>query len=293
MYTRVGNGYKDTVRINNGARGDGDTVTIAGGRIGTDDVVSAAFIQGIFLLSGAPVENFSDRLFSNKDFLSLTALGYATSVALPRLQLSGTFDLPSSLDTAPLVITYGGVSYWVDSFEFDTKESELRVTAVSLPAANLSVESETVTELADSQGTGTPGSGFGSASGTVINTIVESKVSFGPTGNSKTILSVNGESRTLLLEGWTELPAVGSSDNGKVLKVVSGAWAKGTDSGYVKPSTGIPSSDMAAAGQTSLGKADSALQAVPSDYKKVVLLASESDMPASPDSDTLYLIPET
>ena len=229
LYSTIGNGYKDTIKINNGARGDGDTVAIAGGRIGTDDVVSAAFLQGIFLLSGAPVENFSDYHFSDKDFLSLTVLGYATSVALPRLQLSGTLDLPTSLNAAPLVLTYDGVSYWVESYELNVKEAELRVTAVSLPAANLSVESETVTELADSQGTGTPGSGPGSASGTVINTIVESKVSFGPTGNSKTILSVNGESRTLLLEGWTELPAVGSSDNGKVLKVVSGAWTKAAE----------------------------------------------------------------
>lgn len=106
--------------------------------------------------------------------------------------------------------------------------------------------------------------------------------------NGKALIAVDG-----LWEKGRVLPSVSSSDNGKVLKVVSGAWAKGSDAGYVKPSGGIPSSDMTSAVQTSLGKADSALQAVPSDYKKVVLLASESDMPASPDSDTLYLIPET
>jgi hypothetical protein len=36
---------------------------------------------------------------------------------------------------------------------------------------------------------------------------------------------------------------------------------------YTKPSTGIPASDLAAAVQTSLGKADTALQAVPSTYR--------------------------
>ena len=135
---------------------------------------------------------------------------------------------------------------------------------------------------------------------------------------------LGGTEKTLLLDGFSELPAVSASDNGKVLKVVSGAWAKGAetqelpavsasdngkvlkvvsgawakgtdDTGYVKPSGGIPASDMASAVQTSLGKADSALQAVPSDYKKVVLCADEAAYQAiSPkDSDTLYLIPET
>lgn len=39
------------------------------------------------------------------------------------------------------------------------------------------------------------------------------------------------------------------------------------DKRYIKPSSGIPSSDLASAVQTSLGKADTALQAVPSTYR--------------------------
>lgn len=108
--------------------------------------------------------------------------------------------------------------------------------------------------------------------------------------NGKTLIAVDG-----MWEKGSPLPSVSASDNGKVLKVVSGAWAKGTDAGYVKPSDGIPSSDMTPAVQTSLGKAESALQAVPSDYKKVVFCASEAAYNAiSPkDPDTLYLIAET
>ena len=120
-------------------------------------------------------------------------------------------------------------------------------------------------------------------------------VTWGSESGNTVPLSVNGTTKTLLKSGWSELPAVTGSDNGKVLKVVSGAWAKGDDAGYVKPSGGIPSSDMASAVQTSLGKADSALQSVPSDYKKVVQCASEAAYQAitNKDSDTLYLIPET
>lgn len=103
---------------------------------------------------------------------------------------------------------------------------------------------------------------------------------------------------------------------------------------YSKPSGGIPLTDLASGVQTSLGKADTALQsytetdptvpswakastkptytasevgALPStttipsktsdltndsSFVKYVLLNSESEMPANPDSGTLYLIPE-
>jgi len=138
-----------------------------------------------------------------------------------------------------------------------------------------------------SSGSSASGSGGGGGGGAVV--------AWGSESNNTVPLSVNGVSKELLKSGWSELPAVTGGDNGKVLKVVSGVWAKGDDDGYVKPSGGIPSSDMAAAVQTSLGKADSALQSVPSDYKKVVLCASEAAYQAiaNKDSDTLYLIPET
>jgi len=138
----------------------------------------------------------------------------------------------------------------------------------------------------DTPGTGYSGGNSGSAA--VVNEtdpVFTASPAAGITAND--ITNWNGKST---------LPSVSASDNGKVLKVVSGAWAKGTDdTGYVKPSGGIPKTDMASAVQTSLGKADSALQAVPSDYKKVVLCADEAAYQAitNKDSDTLYLIPET
>lgn len=55
-----------------------------------------------------------------------------------------------------------------------------------------------------------------------------------------------------------------SSENPVQNKVINAALsAKGT---YSKPSGGIPKSDLASAVQTSLGKADTALQSVPSGY---------------------------
>lgn len=196
----LGAGYKDILVINNGARGDGDTVEIAGGRVSNGDVVAASFLQGIFLKAdGAPVENFYDSNFSgNLSFMSLTALGHALSVALPRMDLSSTFNFPSNVSTIPLVVTYGGVNYWVESFELNVQDEELRLTARSLPAASLSVESETVTELPkeDTRGGSSSGGGGGGGSYTLpvasATTLGGVKVGSGLAIDGSGVLSATG-----------------------------------------------------------------------------------------------------
>lgn len=57
---------------------------------------------------------------------------------------------------------------------------------------------------------------------------------------------------------------------------------------YVKPSGGIPASDLVSAVQTSLGKADSALQSVPSTYRTAAaqdtIDSGKIDKPSNPSS---------
>lgn len=66
---------------------------------------------------------------------------------------------------------------------------------------------------------GTPGGGGGST------------VAWGTVSNNKVPLTVDGSAKTVLLDGWTELPSVAAADNGKVLKVVNGVWTKGDAGG--------------------------------------------------------------
>ena len=75
-----------------------------------------------------------------------------------------------------------------------------------------------------------------------------------------------------------------TSENPVQNKVIKSALdSKGT---YSKPSGGIPKSDLAAAVQTSLGKADTALQSVPSTYRTAaaqdVIDAVKIDKPSNP-----------
>lgn len=204
LETVIGAGYKDTISINNGARGDGDTVEIAGSRVTSDDVVSPAFLQGIFLKpDSSPAENFVDSNFSSGlSFMSLIAMGKALSVALPRLELSGTFNFPASVTSVPLVITYGGVTYWVESYDLNAKEEELTLTARALPSASLSVESETITELhkeSASGGSSSGGSGGGGGGGgsytlpvASANTLGGVKVGSGLSIDNNGVLSAAG-----------------------------------------------------------------------------------------------------
>lgn len=78
----------------------------------------------------------------------------------------------------------------------------------------------------------------------------------------------------------------GSSTNPVQNKVIKTALdAKGT---YSKPSGGIPKTDLASAVQTSLGKADTALQSVPSTYRTAAaqdtIDSGKIDKPSNPSS---------
>lgn len=88
-------------------------------------------------------------------------------------------------------------------------------------------------------------------------------------GISGSVSSVNGKTGAVVLDANdigalpddTPIPAAVTE------QTVSG-WGFTKNIGtYIKPSSGIPKSDLASAVQTSLGKADTALQSVPNTYR--------------------------
>ena len=97
-------GYQDVLRIDNGARGEGDTVEIAIGRETADVAYYAAFLQGLLLDNGALITSFTDANFTDgMNYLALIARDYALSVALPRASVTGKVYLENSIGVPPLV----------------------------------------------------------------------------------------------------------------------------------------------------------------------------------------------
>ena len=162
LSARVNYGYQDIIKINNGARGSGDDVEIAHGRV-TDNLGAASFfLQGILTNSAStPLKVLASNVFSGLNFLSLMSRDYALSVALPRLVVTGTLDYPGSYSQLPLVLDDGNVKYWIDTYDFDLYNDEIQVEAISLPAASLTVTSEDIRVIEPEQGTAQGGGSTG------------------------------------------------------------------------------------------------------------------------------------
>lgn len=159
-------GFKDVIKISNGARGADDTIEIVGGRVDSDSVCCTDALQGIFLTSGNPVLTWADSNFtSGLTFLSLMAMDRAACVALPRIWLSGTADFPSSRTYLPIVFSYDGVYYWIDTYEYDLLNEDFSFKALSYTSVSLTVESETITSIASESSSSSSGSSGGGGGG--------------------------------------------------------------------------------------------------------------------------------
>ena len=141
---KMNKGYKDTIIINNGARGDAGNVTIGGGRVTADTVMNADSLQGIWFDDTAVAYSFRNGQGNSGDYMSVTAMDYARSVALRRLRVLGVLEVPYSTTTPPLILRVLNQDYWIETFEWDLLNEEIRVDSLSLPTATLSVTSETI-----------------------------------------------------------------------------------------------------------------------------------------------------
>lgn len=166
-------GFQDTVNIDNGARGDGEDVEIIGSRVLSEGLQNKNFYQGFWKYSGDELYSFADSNHSNADFLSIQALDRAVSVALARKRVEGTLDVPLGLASSlPLILQQGQQNLWLETFEWDLWNDEVKISALSTPNANITVESESVVPMTGGSGgsssgggSGSGGSGGGSGSG--------------------------------------------------------------------------------------------------------------------------------
>ena len=145
-------GYKDILLLDNGARGDADEVEITGGRMTADNIVAERFYEGVLVDQyGAAEYEFKDaNNFTAKDFMSLNARNRALSVGLPRIVITGKFDMPADGGrTFPLLLKDGSTILLVKNISWDLYNEEMQIEAVSLPATSITIDSETITSLGD------------------------------------------------------------------------------------------------------------------------------------------------
>ena len=145
-------GYKDIITIDNGARGTAPSIELAVCRALSSNFIRLEFMYGIFWkttssggsTTDSPVFAFSDANNTNKDFMSLTALSYAKEYAAPRIEISGTIDVPTARNYQPLLIKSHGVWALLSSYDWDLYNANISFKATTLPTATLTVDSEDI-----------------------------------------------------------------------------------------------------------------------------------------------------
>lgn len=173
--------------------------------------------------SEAIIQKWKTPAAGEGSYLSVMAKDYAMQVALPRMRYRGKLNVPSmAIPVVPLLFFRDGTYYFLNTYSYDLLNDELEVELISIPNANVAIESETITEIASpgsASGTGVGGSGVaggGSGSSTLagltdvsITSPAESQILVydSATGRwvNKTIsLGGGGEAYTLPLASYSE-----------------------------------------------------------------------------------------
>lgn len=119
---------------------------------------------GILRLDGGVVE-WHTPATTAPDLLSFAARDLAMQVALPRMRYRGKLNVPSlAYPRIPVLFERDNTYYFLNTYSFDLLNSELEVELISIPNAQVEIESETVTEL-PSSGSGSAPSSGGSTGG--------------------------------------------------------------------------------------------------------------------------------
>ena len=147
-------GYEDTITIDNGARGSASDLSITGGREIPSFLIYPAFAGGIWTneTTHGIMTSFSDLMNIGKDFMSITALAYAREVAAPRIEITGklhhVYDTQNTAVGGPFpFIKSHGVWALLKTYSWDMGSEDVDFTALTLPSAVLSVDSEEITSI--------------------------------------------------------------------------------------------------------------------------------------------------
>lgn len=161
------NSTMDTIAITNNARGPANDVKLVVSGL-TDVGIEKYFITNSLLINGALIGDIHTDNFSGQDFISLLSRDYALSIAAPRLRANGTLFGINSPSILPLFLTMGGVKYTMETWDWNLISGGVNFSALSMPAASITVASETITtgdNLSNVAGSSSGSSGGSSGGG--------------------------------------------------------------------------------------------------------------------------------
>lgn len=158
-------GYQANVVLDNAAREEGSSIDLS-----LSDG-SMTPVAGNIFMSGIPLQPESDEAIVSwgigssdaEDYISLMSKDYSRKIALPRMVYKGVLNVPRA--SIPALFVRDNTYYFPRTYTYDLFNDELEVDLISIPAADLSVESIQVGQIAQSQGVPSSGGSSGSGSG--------------------------------------------------------------------------------------------------------------------------------
>lgn len=135
----IADGEQATVLLDNGARGTAETVDLA---ISDTDVYTGTspFFTGFPYVNGSVAASWATPLLDDGTYLNVMAQDCALSWALPRLRKDGNLNVPKD-SAVPFFAESGGITFIVETFQWRLDDDEITVSMISLPAAEMEVES--------------------------------------------------------------------------------------------------------------------------------------------------------
>lgn len=158
------NGYQAEVVIDNQARDKGDTVVTTFVQASSLPSAADAFMTGIpTLFDGDIIKLWKQGGDEAKDYLSTMAKDYARGVALPSLKYNGVINFPPNVSAVPALFYRNGTYYFPKTYSYDLLADEITVELISISAADVTIGSISVSQVA--YGSGTTGTTTGGTSG--------------------------------------------------------------------------------------------------------------------------------
>lgn len=161
------NGYQDVINIDNSARDSEEDIELSFG----DSPYTANALASVLNIMSDGSDNLTTEWATAQftgEFLSVIAMDYALGVALPRLKARGTINVPRDSVVPAAFLNPDGIPMLFDTWDWNLFDDEVDVNMTSIPAAEVTIDTETITQLTDEQAaayTGGTGGGSGGSGG--------------------------------------------------------------------------------------------------------------------------------